>query len=435
MKTQQIKIQIPEPCHEDWNKMTPKDKGAFCSSCEKVVVDFTKMSDRQIVDFLNKNKGKKTCGKFNSFQVDRKISVTTPPPNYYWKIKQFFVGLFVSLSFPGFSTSSETPIAFKPLPTIDDAAIQKANVKGVVKDQEGNLIAAAYIRVYQNGRITKVYAVTDELGGFSVQLPDNHQNQDISLKVTAQHYAIESVNYNGEDSLEIVLVFEKHILGKMAFLPIEVEEVSETMEQVTAQEEKTPAMPSTEIKVPCISPQELKGELEIRDLESLEGPVVVPIEPLDIDIMGDVMIVDPEEYVPRNITGSVVDENGEPLPFATILIENTRIGTTTDFDGNFNLEIPLELQESTALTLNVSFLGYEKQTIILNANGTKENEIVLNIAFEQPSEIIVGMIISHPVQIDKGTSSDFDSNYQEPEWKEAGFNSRRAYYEFLKENK
>jgi len=132
MKTQKVKIQVPEPCHEDWNKMTPKDKGAFCSSCEKVVVDFTKMSDRQIVDFLNKNKGKKTCGKFNSFQVDRNISVhTPPPPSYYWRLKQLFVGVFVSLSFPGFSKSIEAPTNFKPLPTIDvkDLSIEKSQLK------------------------------------------------------------------------------------------------------------------------------------------------------------------------------------------------------------------------------------------------------------------------------------------------------------------
>jgi hypothetical protein len=36
-----FQLQIPEPCHEDWNKMTPVHKGRFCDSCEKAVVDFT----------------------------------------------------------------------------------------------------------------------------------------------------------------------------------------------------------------------------------------------------------------------------------------------------------------------------------------------------------------------------------------------------------
>ena len=39
----QSKPIIPNPCHEDWNKMTPEDKGRHCSVCDKVVIDFTKM--------------------------------------------------------------------------------------------------------------------------------------------------------------------------------------------------------------------------------------------------------------------------------------------------------------------------------------------------------------------------------------------------------
>lgn len=457
MKTQQIKIQVPKPCHEDWNKMTPKDKGAFCSSCEKVVVDFTKMSDRQIVDFLNQNKGKKTCGKFNSYQIDRKISVTTPSPNYYWRIKQFFLGLFVSLSFPGFSKSSEAPVAFKPLLAIDNASIQKATIKGVVKDQDGNFIAAAYVRVYQNGRITKSYAVSNEAGFFSVELPENYQNKIISLKVTAQNYTSVSVDYEGEESIEIELAQEKQILGKMAFSPIEVEEATETQGLEDVQEEKLLVIPVQEIKgalkveeishqktieqsstpriiAPCTSSPELEGEIEITYLEPQEVPVVVPIEPFDIDIMGDVIIVDPEDYMPKNITGSVVDENGVPASFATILIENMGIGTITDFDGNFKLAIPQDLQERPSLTLKVSYLGYEEQTIIVKANDVEENEIILNIALAQPSEIIVGMIISVPEKHFNKPSS-FDANYQIPAWKEAGFSSRRAYSQFLKENR
>ena len=33
---------IPEPCHENWNKMTPQEQGRHCAVCSKVVVDFTK---------------------------------------------------------------------------------------------------------------------------------------------------------------------------------------------------------------------------------------------------------------------------------------------------------------------------------------------------------------------------------------------------------
>ncbi|MGL4595961.1 MAG: hypothetical protein ACRCYO_00440, partial [Bacteroidia bacterium] len=41
-------VQIPEPCSEDWNKMTPETQGRFCDKCCKVVVDFTEKTTTEI---------------------------------------------------------------------------------------------------------------------------------------------------------------------------------------------------------------------------------------------------------------------------------------------------------------------------------------------------------------------------------------------------
>jgi len=70
---QKIKISIPEPCHENWQKMTVTEKGRFCSNCKKNVTDFTIASDREIL--LAYNKDENLCGRFNVSQLNRKISV------------------------------------------------------------------------------------------------------------------------------------------------------------------------------------------------------------------------------------------------------------------------------------------------------------------------------------------------------------------------
>lgn len=62
------KIRIPNLCNEDWNTMTPNDAGRFCDTCKLTVVDFTKMSDNQIKNYLL-NKGH-VCGRFDCTQVD-----------------------------------------------------------------------------------------------------------------------------------------------------------------------------------------------------------------------------------------------------------------------------------------------------------------------------------------------------------------------------
>ena len=36
-------IRIENPCHENWNLMSRNQKGRFCDSCNKTVIDFSKM--------------------------------------------------------------------------------------------------------------------------------------------------------------------------------------------------------------------------------------------------------------------------------------------------------------------------------------------------------------------------------------------------------
>ncbi|MDM1378947.1 carboxypeptidase-like regulatory domain-containing protein [Myroides marinus] len=55
------RIEIPEPCHEDWNLMTPQDKGRHCAVCDKVVVDFSKASKQEIINHIKKDG--KICGR------------------------------------------------------------------------------------------------------------------------------------------------------------------------------------------------------------------------------------------------------------------------------------------------------------------------------------------------------------------------------------
>lgn len=76
MKDKQVIIRVPEPCNEDWNKMSPNEKGRFCASCATSVVDFSKMSDEELKVFLINNKGQKTCGHFKQSQLNKPVNIT-----------------------------------------------------------------------------------------------------------------------------------------------------------------------------------------------------------------------------------------------------------------------------------------------------------------------------------------------------------------------
>ena len=79
--SKKVNIYIPEPCHENWEAMTPEEKGRFCGSCKKIVFDFTKATDKEIILHLNKEKN--TCGRFLNTQLNRNLIVQNKKSSYW----------------------------------------------------------------------------------------------------------------------------------------------------------------------------------------------------------------------------------------------------------------------------------------------------------------------------------------------------------------
>ena len=65
-----FKIHIPDPCFEEWDKMTPNEQGSYCKVCAKTVVDFSKKSEDEVQQYIAANLDKKICGRFNVNQLE-----------------------------------------------------------------------------------------------------------------------------------------------------------------------------------------------------------------------------------------------------------------------------------------------------------------------------------------------------------------------------
>jgi len=65
------------------------------------------------------------------------------------------------------------------------------------------------------------------------------------------------------------------------------------------------------------------------------------------------------------INGKVVDDTGQPLPGANVIVVGTSSGTSTDFDGKYILTV----DQAPPFSIQVSFTGFESQTIEVTSNN------------------------------------------------------------------
>jgi hypothetical protein len=86
-----VKISIANPCQVEWNTMRHEEGGAYCSKCSSHVVDFTKMTDAQVLETIAGMNGKR-CGRFSVEQTNRPI-IKKQPAKSQFRIKALLAGL------------------------------------------------------------------------------------------------------------------------------------------------------------------------------------------------------------------------------------------------------------------------------------------------------------------------------------------------------
>lgn len=82
------------------------------------------------------------------------------------------------------------------------------------------------------------------------------------------------------------------------------------------------------------------------------------------------------------VRGKIIDEAGEPLIGVSVLVKGTANGTITDFDGNFSVSVP-----AGSNTLEVSYVGYIKQTIAIGNNAN------FNIQLKADTELLDEVVV------------------------------------------
>lgn len=207
-----IQLDVSSPCHEDWNQMTDAEKGKFCNSCQKHVVDFTGMSDEQLIAFFRKPTSGSVCGRFMSDQLRRDIALPKKRIPWFKYFFQFALPAFVlSLKAKGQMSSTKVigdtvityvsliPSVHKELPEL---LIKSRTINGRVIDINDHPVPFASIIVGDRG----IGFAADSNGYFQL---------DRSWLTGSSSIMISSVGFESKTIAVNTILFNKELIVRM----------------------------------------------------------------------------------------------------------------------------------------------------------------------------------------------------------------------------
>jgi hypothetical protein len=189
MKQQEYFLKIDNPCKEDWNLMKHEGSGRFCSNCSKTVIDFTYLTDSEIVKQLEKSSGR-LCGNLNTDQLNRIISIkeSKSTPNFY----KLLAGLLLLGSTKNLQATNSTsikteisiPINKEELPS-NEIENTENPTDSLVKIVQGTVLDSAtkepIIGAIINIKNTNKAVTTNIEGKFKITVPNNLPIDSVTL--------------------------------------------------------------------------------------------------------------------------------------------------------------------------------------------------------------------------------------------------------------
>jgi len=206
-----INIDIPKPCHEDWNKMTPDEKGRHCAVCEKTVFDFTSKTDEQIVSIFEKNKN--LCGRFKSTQLKRELVFSRKEKNNYVTFLASGLFAFIGLSSQDIHSQRETNVVqidssnqSDIIGKVQSQTLEKDSINGLVLDNAKLPLIGVNVLI----KGTNIGTVTDFDGNFSIEA-----KQGETLVFSYIGYETKEVRITTKLKQNIALEMEEQISGEV----------------------------------------------------------------------------------------------------------------------------------------------------------------------------------------------------------------------------
>ncbi|WP_082893406.1 carboxypeptidase-like regulatory domain-containing protein [Rufibacter ruber] len=202
MTSRRLTLTVPQPCQQSWADMTPHSQGRYCPSCQKTVVDFTSMTDADVVEWFAKQKGE-TCGRFKENQLNRElVAISLPQRKWAWRAALLGITAWLS-STSAEAQSMKTGKVTQPQPTAPSVSPLKIPAKGQSSIYKGVVLDSASLQpmpgvtVHLSG--TSISILTGVQGEFQLAIPDS-AGRNPSLQISFIGYLTETLPLKELDS-------------------------------------------------------------------------------------------------------------------------------------------------------------------------------------------------------------------------------------------
>lgn len=195
MKRQSYLLKIDNPCGQEWASMTKTDVGKFCAHCSKTVVDFTQLTDNEILQIIEQNSGK-LCGRLSQEQLNRAIQLYQPTKNS--RLYKLLAGLLlVGTSENVLATGNQTLEQNISIVNKNDTTLQSTEIKSEPTDSLKNVVQGLVIDAKTKEPVhfalvsikdTKTWTTTDLDGKFKLVIPDSLKTKKIHLVLASPGY-------------------------------------------------------------------------------------------------------------------------------------------------------------------------------------------------------------------------------------------------------
>ena len=204
MKRQNYILNINNPCNQDWKSMTKSNTGKFCSNCSKTVIDFTLLTDQEIIKIVEQTP--KLCGRLNQQQINRSLETKQQTNNS--RLYKTLTGLVLLTStinsFAKINSSSKIEIVSITNEEVNTPPQEKEktepitdNLKNVIQgkviDKSSKEPLPAATVLFKN---TKTVTTTDFDGKFKLIIPDSLLTDKIHIIISYVGYENTEITIN-----------------------------------------------------------------------------------------------------------------------------------------------------------------------------------------------------------------------------------------------